>query len=85
MRTIAIVKDSRLGVDDRGLVALRFTAEVEATCALQMIYLEGPNADLPKFNTLMHACGTIGKLDGTPVLVEKDPGTMVYLEPLALS
>ena len=88
METIAILKNPRLSVDDRDLVALRFDAAVDGRVgALQLLYLEGSGAHvvvhIAQFIELIRAAGSFDRLAGTPIIVERDPvaRTMHYVRP----
>lgn len=78
---LAILKNPRLAVDDRGTVTLRFDAAIEGLRALQIIDLERDKLGTAKLVDLIHAAGSFERLEGTPILVEKDISIMTYLRP----
>lgn len=80
---LAILKTPRLAVDDRDYVTLRFDAKLEGRAALQVIYLEGPNAEPDRIADLIRAAGSYERLQGLPIIVYRDDErrTMHYVRP----
>lgn len=86
MEQIAILKNPKLWVDDRGAVTLRFDAAQEGHSALQIIWLEGPFASegAEKLVELIQAAGNFDKLDGLPIIVEREARTTTYVRPASI-